>query len=433
MADIRKHSGALLALVFLLAVIVISVAPTGYLSFNFFRKATPIFPSAPITPTTPGIIPPPSTDKTYTFSLTESGTGAGDILVTLTPSPSSGSTFGGWGGDCSGTGSCSFTLNSNKKVSTIFDLKKSVPTPVIETSVPSPTFTSGAPVAITANINDAAGTSRVGVQLEGPKSTRLPYGREIRSCTVSGTTANCNTGPQTTSSCTFTSSTKGVCKFIFSGLPEGTYTYSAWEYSTTGAYNAASPESFVVTSAGASYGLTVGKYGNGDGSVSSNPTGINCGSDCSENYADGTSVTLTATPAAGSTFSSWSGDCSGTSSWCTLIMDSNKEVTATFNKKATYPTISVSHSPENPTVGQTVTLTATAASDVSLTHIIIAWDNYWQGSQKYCSVSGTTATCTQQLTFNTAGTHTYFANTTDASRRVARDPPPYGTKSFTVS
>ena len=41
--------------------------------------------------------------------------------------------------------------------------------------------------------------------------------------------------------------------------------------------------------------LTVGKSGTGSGTVTSSPAGINCGSDCSEAYASGTSVTLTAT------------------------------------------------------------------------------------------------------------------------------------------
>ncbi|RPI80366.1 MAG: hypothetical protein EHM41_22875, partial [Chloroflexi bacterium] len=51
--------------------------------------------------------------------------------------------------------------------------------------------------------------------------------------------------------------------------------------------------------------------GTGNGTVSSNLAGINCGSDCSESYTSGTIVVLTATPTAGSVFSGWSGhsDC----------------------------------------------------------------------------------------------------------------------------
>jgi hypothetical protein len=64
--------------------------------------------------------------------------------------------------------------------------------------------------------------------------------------------------------------------------------------------------------------------------VTSNPTGINCGSDCSESYAAGTSVTLTVSPAGGSTFAGWSGMCSGTGT-CQVTMDSTKSGTASFS------------------------------------------------------------------------------------------------------
>jgi TolB protein len=67
----------------------------------------------------------------------------------------------------------------------------------------------------------------------------------------------------------------------------------------------------------------------GKGRVTSAPAGINCGSDCSESYAVGTAVTLTATPLRGSTFTGWSGACSGTGA-CTLTMSADKSVTATF-------------------------------------------------------------------------------------------------------
>ena len=54
--------------------------------------------------------------------------------------------------------------------------------------------------------------------------------------------------------------------------------------------------------------LTVVKSGGGSGTVTSNPAGINCGSDCSASFTNGTSVTLTATPASGSTFAGWEGE-----------------------------------------------------------------------------------------------------------------------------
>jgi len=77
--------------------------------------------------------------------------------------------------------------------------------------------------------------------------------------------------------------------------------------------------------------LTVNKSGTGSGTVTSNPTGINCGSICSYTYAYNTVVTLTAVPTLPSTFGGWSGaSCSGTGT-CTVTMNVAKTVTATFN------------------------------------------------------------------------------------------------------
>lgn len=81
--------------------------------------------------------------------------------------------------------------------------------------------------------------------------------------------------------------------------------------------------------------LTVNKAGNGAGTVTSSPAGIDCGNDCSESYTAGDSVTLTAMAAAGSIFTGWSGGgCSGTGN-CVVNLDANTTVTANFSKKPT--------------------------------------------------------------------------------------------------
>jgi hypothetical protein len=67
----------------------------------------------------------------------------------------------------------------------------------------------------------------------------------------------------------------------------------------------------------------------GSGTVTSAPSGINCGSDCTEAYYSGTAVTLTAKPATNRKFSGWSGACTGILS-CTMTMSANKSVTAIF-------------------------------------------------------------------------------------------------------
>ncbi|GAA4716619.1 hypothetical protein GCM10025782_11990 [Pedococcus ginsenosidimutans] len=86
-----------------------------------------------------------------------------------------------------------------------------------------------------------------------------------------------------------------------------------------------------VTLAGtASYALSVSTSGTGSGTVTSSPAGISCGTPCSASYPSGTSVTLTESPAAGSTFAGWGGACSGTSSTCTVSMTAARAVTAAF-------------------------------------------------------------------------------------------------------
>jgi len=87
------------------------------------------------------------------------------------------------------------------------------------------------------------------------------------------------------------------------------------------------------------YTLTVSKSGTGSGTVTSNPSGIDCGSDCSESYNQGTSVTLTATPASGSTFGGWTGDADCSDG--VVTMDANKTCTATFNSQVVGYTLTV--------------------------------------------------------------------------------------------
>ncbi|HXF61328.1 MAG TPA: trypsin-like serine protease [Caldilineaceae bacterium] len=77
--------------------------------------------------------------------------------------------------------------------------------------------------------------------------------------------------------------------------------------------------------------LNVSKAGNGSGTVTSAPAGVNCGGDCTEDYAHGSLVTLTASPAANSVLVGWSGACSGAAATCMLTMDAAKDVTATFD------------------------------------------------------------------------------------------------------
>jgi len=105
------------------------------------------------------------------------------------------------------------------------------------------------------------------------------------------------------------------------------------------------------------YPLTLTKAGTGSGRVTG--TGIDCGSDCTETYAGGTSVTLTASPAGSSNFAGWRGACLGTGG-CTVTIgaaSSAMGVTANFSLK-TYPITLTAV----PAAGGTVTCTPNPVS-----------------------------------------------------------------------
>lgn len=74
--------------------------------------------------------------------------------------------------------------------------------------------------------------------------------------------------------------------------------------------------------------LTVSRDGSGSGTVTSQPAGIDCGSDCQEAYPQGEPVALTAVPDPGSELAGWSGhsDCTDGS----VTMNGNRSCTATF-------------------------------------------------------------------------------------------------------
>jgi hypothetical protein len=80
--------------------------------------------------------------------------------------------------------------------------------------------------------------------------------------------------------------------------------------------------------------LSVTFPGAGSGTVVSSPSGINCPNtqtNCSASFPSGTSVSLTATPVGSSTFGAWGGGCVGITSICTLSVQTDTAVTATFN------------------------------------------------------------------------------------------------------
>jgi hypothetical protein len=81
-----------------------------------------------------------------------------------------------------------------------------------------------------------------------------------------------------------------------------------------------------VTATQVCYSLNVSANPSGAGSVIKNP-GPNCSGD---QYSQGTDVQLTASPAGGYSFGSWSGDVGGSSNPTNVTMNGNKNVSANF-------------------------------------------------------------------------------------------------------
>ena len=122
-----------------------------------------------------------------------------------------------------------------------------------------------------------------------------------------------------------------VPTYTVDNLTDGlTYYFSITAYDTSGNESRYSNEVSRTIQSSQQYTLTINKGGAGEGTVMSSPTGINCGSDCSEAYNAGAVAILTALPSTSSTFAGWSnGGCTGTGQ-CVITINLDTSVTATF-------------------------------------------------------------------------------------------------------
>jgi hypothetical protein len=240
-----------------------------------------------------------------TLTITKAGTGSGTITsdpsgincgstcsyqftfgtnVTLTATPDSGSVFGGWSGDVTDSNSTIVvTMDSNRSVIAIFNI------PYTLTVIKSGTGT-GTVISSLSDINCGSECSYQFVHDTNVTLTATPDSGSVFSRWFGDVTCSCSTIIITMDS-----------------------------------------NKNVIAEFNALYTLTVTKSGTGTGTVISFPSGINCGTTCSYQFASGTSVILTATPDPSFAFDGWSGDVTDSNSTITVTMDSNKSVTATFN------------------------------------------------------------------------------------------------------
>ncbi|WP_395853825.1 cellulase family glycosylhydrolase [Cystobacter fuscus] len=152
-----------------------------------------------------------------------------------------------------------------------------------------------------------------------------------------------------------------------------------------------------------SFTLTATKAGTGSGTVSSSPSGIDCGSTCTANYSSGASVTLTATAASGSTFAGWSGACSGTGT-CTVSMTAARSVTATFNTSGGGTTCT------NPITfsGGTGNFNTTGAACYRTNATITGWGCY-NFEERTVTVGGQARTCSEMPLTRSSDGYYYFS------------------------
>ena len=169
------------------------------------------------------------------------------------------------------------------------------------------------------------------------------------SCTRLNQVVTCNIG-------SLASAFDATVTIVVTPTATGTITnamgVSATEVDLAPANNSATQDSTVVRQ----FTLTVATSGTGSGTVTSNPARINCPSACSTLFNEGTVVALTATAAGDSTFTNWSGACSGTDA-CSVTMNSDQSVTATFAVNPDFSLSAAAASPASVAAGHSATST----------------------------------------------------------------------------
>lgn len=213
--------------------------------------------------------------------------------VTLTATPSTGYTFGGWTGACTGTGSCQVTMTSNKTVSAFFN---PLPGSITIQKQGTGTVTSNPP-------GIDCGSSCTGAYLNGTYVNLI------------ATPADDTTFQDWGGACAGFGDAP-VCSITVEEAKTVTAKFSTSERR-----------------------LTVNLAGSGNGRVASSVFGLNCYPNygyCMGDFTRGTTLTLSPTPDSKSVFDGWAGKCFGYGS-CQVTLDNDTILTANFKSKPAQP------------------------------------------------------------------------------------------------
>ena len=155
-------------------------------------------------------------------------------------------------------------------------------------------------------------------------------------------------GPGTPADCAgnFSLTPGAVCNLSINFDPQSSGPIQGFaQFSDNALNNPLSSQSVALNGTGiavvpTTYTLTVTMAGSGAGSVT-DTSQISCNysngsttGSCSGSYLSGSSVMLSASPAAGSTFLGWGGACSGTITTCSVSMTSAMNVSASFSQQS---------------------------------------------------------------------------------------------------
>jgi hypothetical protein len=342
--------------------------------------------------------------------------------VTLTANPDATATFAGWSGVCTGTASCTVTMDAAKTVGARFifplTVSKSGTGSGTVTSTPAgiacgttctATYDAGATVTLTpaADVTSTfagwagacTGTGVCTVTMDSARSVAATFTRKTYALTVSRTGGGTITSNPAGIACgaTCTATYDAGTAVTLTATPDATATFAGWTGACSGTVTTCTVTIDAAKSVGARFifPLSVSTSGTGSGTVTSSPAGIACGATCSATYDGGTAVTLTPVADATSTFAGWSGDCTGAS--CTLTMNAARSVTATFTRKTYALSVTrtgggtIASTPAGIDCGATCTATYVAGTAVVLTATPDATATFagWTGA-----CSGTVTTCT---------------------------------------